>query len=311
MPPFVREVVDALADASEDVALHHHGGGEAIIGRTAIAALATETAGAFPGLAFAVRARATIDPAIEAVEVELRRDDARVGLLALVHRERGTIDAIELFGPDPRDASTEPSSALAPGELALDADPSAADPRWIAATVEHLDVPGGAEVIPRLSARGPTTALIVLLVRPGGDGLGARHVAAVLAHDGGNVTDVRVYANPREASIVEMNNSWLGRGERARPRDDLPITWGPWQHFCCEQGGLTRACMIVSAEEAERCRGTQRLALECRQAFGCDGPSCFCCSNGIDAACETEAPDEPIDVPDAERPPAPKVWSPY
>lgn len=313
----------------DDAWLLHHGTTDVLRGRDTIGRYLQTLAAAYPGL----RVEPSVPMAVgdEGWVVEARLGDEGGGsgsLLALVRTRRKTIVSVELFGDDPRGLSSSSKWAPAPAvSRRMEIVPAATlDPAWAPAGLEDrldgavpLDAFESIEI--RLAARSTSAALAVVVARgTDADGVPVSVHAAVLTTARGEErtptrVDLNTYLNPREASVFEMGNLTRGHGHEDLLRSKLhsdTLRWGAWQGFCCEHGTRTRACRVIGLPAMPRCRTLNRLAFVCRQAYHCTGPECFCCSSGLDAACEMDdVPELDPEVPPSRRPPAPTVWSPY
>lgn len=300
-----RTLLDRL---DEDGWLMHHGATEPLRGRAALSEYLHDLQRAFPHLAVASVRTVRLGEDAWVVELERQR-------VALVRTKRGTIASVEIFGTDPREATAEQRRAIVPADaqpLELRAESSDAVDELARRVAER--VADGASPRRRLSAEsGALTFAVFVVELPGERGMTVtRHVAALARTEAGRVADARIFENPREGGLTEMGNLWAAREQLQSRVDADALVWGAWQGFCCEQGDRTRTCRRTSTRALDACREVGRLALVCREAYHCTGAECFCCSNGIDAACSMDhVPQETVEVPKGRRPPEPSIWSPY
>lgn len=295
----------------------HHGETDPLVGAAALGRYLGGLASSFPELR--VVAEAPIRPGRGRVAVPLILEDPRGApprrLLAVAKDVAGRAREIEIFGPGPR---------LLAGEAPSDGSTDAADIVVEADAVSILAAAHDAEPHQLTSIDGgvlrdvlrtdDATVVLVDMVAasPQLERL-IRHIAVVGRYQDGEIVESRVYGNPREGSVVEMSNQMSLRAAPAVPPPPAIEHWGPVQTFCCEQGSLTRTCTVAALEHVERCRGERRLPFECRQAYDCDGPACFCCASELDGACGSEpAPVRRGETPPpSRRPNQPAIWSPH
>jgi hypothetical protein len=308
-----RSLLDRL---DEDGWWIHHGATEPLRGRAALSEYLNDLRRAYPRLDMASVRAVPLGEDAWVVELEASYQGVPTGpLVALVRTQRGAIASVEIFGTDPRDTTAQRSPPIMPADappLALSAEASGAVDRLARMVAGRLGE--GAPPRRRLSAEGGDLSFAVFVVElPGDRGMTlTRHVAALARTEAGRIVDARIFENPREGGLTEMGNLWAARDQLQSRVDADALVWGAWQGFCCEQGDRTRSCRRTSTRALDACREVGRLALVCREAYHCTGAECFCCSNGIDAACSMDhVPEETIEVPKGRRPPEPSIWSPY
>ncbi|MEM6995327.1 MAG: hypothetical protein AAF721_32760 [Myxococcota bacterium] len=140
------------------------------------------------------------------------------------------------------------------------------------------------------------------------------HRALVIGAPGGAVETVQAYLDPLEVGPVGMDFRSLGSGVDLPENETGGKVYGPMRSWCCRQSKTEAVeCWMLDPAHEGMCRRAGWREYACRHRQGCVGNNCFCCDNGIDAACEPE-PKEPERrgrPPRSKRLPQGTIWSPY
>jgi len=305
----------------------HHGSTGMLRGRGPIAEYLESVAAAFPRLGVRVGTPAHLVGAdaggflVEAVVLDRKRG-TEGRWLALIRIADEAIASIEVFGddlrelPDPAGAQEE-VTPVGTTTWQLEAAPGVAA-QTIAAFVESrerdFEVAHSGEATRNVrwsaASDGGSVGMTVWTAQGSDEMPIVRHIAAVVPTNADN----RLYFNRREGTSVTMGNIMSSARElRSSELESESLHWGAPETFCCSHAPHSRECRLVSAQGLSTCNAHNRPALVCRQAYHCRGDDCFCCANGLEAACDMEGAKvtEKDLPPPSRRPPAPTVWSPY
>jgi hypothetical protein len=137
------------------------------------------------------------------------------------------------------------------------------------------------------------------------------HLGVVASVANGGIDRVWLYPGTGELHAQPMGNQGLGSRLTDAERAQLRREFGPPALYCCAHGSGDRDCWRVADADEEACRSANHSALRCRKAVGCEGAACYCCENGIDAACDPTEPDVAPDLPPVPRRTRGGVWSPF